>query len=286
MNRRTVLDATQAAPQATPPTHVTARDGTSLFVQDWGSGRPVVFLAAWTFDATIWGNYIVALSDKGYRCVAPDRRGHGRSDVPMTGYDLETLTADVADVIEQRDLNDVTLVAYSMGSIEAVNYLARYGSKRISKLVLVAPTTPFLVQTEDNPDAVPKVMVDAQNEAIARNYPKWLTENAAPFFMPDTPQIVRSWIMQMMLSVPLPVAMACRKTISFADLRAEAAKIDLPTLIVQGDKDASAPLEISGAKTARLIKGSELKVYEGAQHGLPLTHGERLTPDLLAFIEA
>jgi non-heme chloroperoxidase len=286
MNRRTVLEAAQSEARALPPTHITARDGTSLFVQDWGSGRPVVFLAAWTFDATIWGNYIVALNDKGYRCVAPDRRGHGRSGMSMTGYDLETLTADVTDVIEQRDLNDVTLVAYSMGSIEAVNYLARYGSKRISKLVLVAPTTPFLVQTEDNPDAVPKAMVDAQNEEIARNYPKWLTENAAPFFVPDTPQIVRSWIMQMMLSVPLPVAMACRKTISFADLRAEAAKIDLPTLIVQGDKDASAPLEISGAKTARLIKGSELKVYEGAPHGLPLTHGERLTSDLLAFIEA
>jgi len=280
MNRRTVLEA------ALPSTHVTARDGTSLFVQDWGSGRPVVFLAAWTFDASIWGNYIVALNAKGYRCVAPDRRGHGRSGMPMAGYDLKTLTNDVADVIEQRDLRDVTLVAYSMGSIEAVNYLARYGSDRISKLVLVAPTTPFLVQTEDNPDAVPKGMVDAQNEAVAKDYPKWLAVNAAPFFVPDTPQTVRSWIMQMMLSVPLPVAMACRKTISFADLRTEAAKIEVPTLIVQGDKDASAPLEISGAKTARLIKGSELKVYEGAPHGLPLTHGERLTSDLLAFMEA
>jgi non-heme chloroperoxidase len=285
MNRLTVLDTTQATPQAARPTHVTARDGTSLFVQDWGSGRPVVFLAAWTFDASIWGNYIVALNARGYRCVAPDRRGHGRSDMPMTGYDLETLTADVADVIEQRDLNDVTLVAYSMGSIEAVNYLARYGSNRISKLVLVAPTTPFLVQTEDNPDAVPKVMVDAQNEAIAKDFPKWLADNEAPFFLPDTPETTRAWIREMMLSVPLPVALACRKTISFADLRAASARIDLPTLIVQGDKDASAPLELSGAKTARLIKGGELRVYEGAPHGLPLTHSERLLADLLVFLE-
>jgi pimeloyl-ACP methyl ester carboxylesterase len=285
MNRRTVLDATQATSQATRRTHITARDGTSLFVQDWGSGRPVVFLAAWTFDASIWGNYIVALNNKGYRCVAPDRRGHGRSDMPMTGYDLETLTADVADVIEQRDLNDVTLVAYSMGSIEAVNYLARDGSDRVSKLVLVAPTTPFLVQTDDNPDAVPKVFVDAQNEAIAKDFPKWLADNEAPFFMPDTPETTRAWIREMMLSVPLPVALACRKTISFADLRAAAAEIDLPTLIVQGDKDASAPLELSGAKTAKLIKGSELRVYEGAPHGLPLTHSERFLADLLAFLE-
>jgi non-heme chloroperoxidase len=286
MNRRTALEATQTAPQALRTTHVTARDGTSLFVQDWGTGRPVVFLAAWTFDASIWGTYIVALNAKGYRCVAPDRRGHGRSDMPMAGYDLQTLTDDVADVIEQRDLHDVTLVAYSMGSIEAVNYLARYGSDRIARLVLVAPTTPFLVQTEDNPDGVPKIAIDAQNEAIARDYPKWLADNEAPFFMPDTPATTRSWIMEMMLGVPLPVALACRKTISFADVRTAAAQIDLPTLIVQGDRDASAPLELTGAKTARLIKGSELKIYEKAPHGLPLTHSERFLSDLLAFLDA
>jgi non-heme chloroperoxidase len=284
MNRRTVLEATQTPPRAVRPTDVTARDGTSLFVQDWGSGPPVLFLAAWTFDASIWGNYIVALNAKGYRCVAPDRRGHGRSGMPMTGYDLETLSADVADVIEQRDLNDVTLVAYSMGSIEAVNYLARYGSDRIARLLLVAPTTPFLVQTEDNPDAVPKVMVDAQNEDIARDFPKWLADNEAPFFVSDTPETMRAWIREMMLSVPLPVALACRKTISLADVRAAASRIVLPTLIVQGDKDASAPLQLTGAKTASLIKGSELKVYEGAPHGLPLTHSERFLADLLAFI--
>ena len=170
MNRRTVLEATLAgtalvaasvasaqpatAQQAGRPLYATAKDGTKLFVQDWGSGRPVLFLAAWTFNSSAWGSHIVALNAKGYRCIAPDRRGHGRSDMPMTGYDLETLTEDVAAIIEQRDLRDVTLVAHSMGSIEAVNYLARHGSDRIARLVLVAPTTPFFVQTEDNPDAV------------------------------------------------------------------------------------------------------------------------------------
>ncbi|KJC36209.1 arylesterase [Bradyrhizobium sp. LTSP885] len=263
---------------------MTAKDGTSLFVQDWGAGRPVLFLAAWTFNSSAWGSHIVALNAKGYRCVAPDRRGHGRSDMPMTGYDLETLTADVAAVIEQRDLRDVTLVAHSMGSIEAVNYLACHGSDRIARLVLVAPTTPFLVQTEHNPDAVPKPMIDAQNEAIAQDFPKWMAANEAPFFMPDTPDITRSWIREMMLSVPLPVALACRKTISFADLRAAAAAIDRPTLILHGDKDASAPLPLTGAKTAKLIKGSKLTVYEGAPHALPLTHSERLVSDILAFM--
>ena len=271
---------------ASQPLNATASDGTKLFVQDWGSGKPVLLLAAWTFNSSVWGSQIVALNAKGFRCVAPDRRGHGRSDMPMTGYDLDTLTDDVAAVIEQHDLHDVTIVAHSMGSIEAVNYLARHGADRIARLVLVAPTTPFIVQTEDNPVAVPRAMVEAQNAAIAQDFPKWMGENEAPFFMPDTPDATRAWVREMMLSVPLPVALACRKTISFADLRAAAAKIDRPTLILHGDKDASAPLPLTGAKTARLIKGSKLVVYEGGPHPLPLTHGERVIADILSFMTA
>jgi pimeloyl-ACP methyl ester carboxylesterase len=302
MNRRTVLEATllgtafaaasaaskpaaAAQPVARPP-HVTARDGTRLFVQDFGSGRPVLLLSAWTFDASTWGSHIVALNAQGFRCIAPDRRGHGRSETPSTGYDLDTLTADVAAVIEQRELRDVALVGFSMGSVEAVNYLERFGSERIARLVLVAPTTPFLVRTEDNPDAVPQAMIDADNASIGRDFAKWMAANEAPFFTPETPEITRAWIRDMMLRVPLPVALACRNTIASADLRSAAARIDRPTLIVQGDKDASAPLPLTGAKTARLIKGSKLVVYGGAPHALPLTHGERLLSDLLAFMSA
>jgi non-heme chloroperoxidase len=302
MNRRTVLEATllgtafaaasgvsasmAAAQQTERPPYVTARDGTKLFVQDWGSGPPVLLLSAWTFDASIWGSSIVALNAKGFRCVAPDRRGHGRSDMPSTGYDLDTLTDDVAAVIEQRDLRDVTLVGFSMGTAEAVSYLGRYGSERIARLVLVAPTTPFLVKTEGNPDAVPRAMIEADNAAIARDFAKWIAANEAPFFTSETPEITRAWIREMMLSVPLPVALACRKTIAFADLRMAAARIDRPTLILHGDKDASAPLPLTGAKTAKLIKGSKLTVYEGAPHPLPLTHSERLLADMLAFMSA
>ena len=302
MNRRTVLEATllgtalAAASGATAPVaaaqqtarspYVTAKDGTKLFVQDWGNGKPVVLLSAWTFDASSWGSQIAALDAKGFRCVAPDRRGHGRSEMPSSGYDLETLTDDVAALIEARDLRDVTLVGFSMGTAEAVNYLGRYGSDRIARLVLVAPTTPFLVKTEENPDAVPRTMIEADNAAVARDFAKWIAANEAPFFMPDTPEITRTWIREMMLSVPLPVALACRKTTAFADLRAAAARIDRPTLILHGDKDASAPLPLTGAKTAKLIKGSKLIVYEGAPHPLPLTHSERLMADLLAFMSA
>ncbi|MGY0573626.1 alpha/beta fold hydrolase [Bradyrhizobium sp. RDM12] len=301
MNRRTVLEATlsgtalAAASGASTPVaaaeparspYVTARDGTKLFVQDWGSGSPVLLLSAWTFNAGSWGSQIVALNEKGFRCIAPDRRGHGRSEMPSSGYDLDTLTDDIAAVIEARDLRDVTLVGFSMGTAEAVNYLGRYGSDRIARLVLVAPTTPFLVKTEDNPDAVPKAMIEADNAAVARDFAKWIAANEAPFFTPDTPEITRTWIREMMLSVPLPVALACRKTTAFADLRAAAARIDRPTLILHGDKDASAPLPLTGAKTAKLIKGSKLIVYEGGPHPLPLTHSERLMSDMLAFMSA
>lgn len=300
MNRPNILEATlpgnalaasgasapvAAALQARPP-FVTAGDGTKLFVQDWGSGPPALLLSAWTFDASIWGSQIAALTAKGFRCVAPDRRGHGRSEMPSSGYDLDTLTDDVAAVIEARDLRDVTLVGFSMGSVEAVSYLGRYGSDRIARLVLVAPTTPFLVKTEDNPDAVPKMMIEADIAAVARDFAKWIAANEAPFFMPETPEITRTWIRQMMLSVPPPVALACREAIAFTDLRAAAAKIDRPTLILQGDKDASAPLPLTGAKTAKLIKGSKLTVYEGAPHPLPLTHSERLIADMLAFMSS
>ena len=287
MNRPTIQASLleTAQPAARSP-YVTARDGTKLFVQDWGNGKPVLLLAAWTFDSSTWGSHIVALNEKGFRCIAPDRRGHGRSEMPSSGYDLDTLTDDVAAIIESRDLRDVTLVGFSIGTVEAVNYLGRYGSDRIARLVLVAPTTPFLVQTEDNPDAVPKAMIEADNAAVARDFAKWIAANEAPFFLPETPEITRTWIREMMLRVPLPVALACRKTISFADLRAAAAKIDRPTLILHGDKDASAPLPLTGAKTTRLIKGSKLVVYEGGPHPLPLTHGERVIADILSFMTA
>ena len=298
MNRRTVLEtpfpggvASAIAPappasQALRAPYAIAKDGTRLFVQDWGSGRPVLLLAAWTFNSNAWGSQIAALTAKGYRCIAPDRRGHGRSEVPMAGYDLDTLADDVASVIEQRELRDVALVTHSMGAIEALGYLARHGSARVSKLVLVAPTTPFLVETEDNPGAVPKAAIEAQIDTIAQDFPKWMAENEAPFFMPDTNEVTRAWVREMMLSVPQPVALACRRTIGMADLRAAAARVDRPTLIVQGDKDASAPLALTGVKTAKLIKGSKLTVYDGAPHGLPLTHGERFNADLLAFLAA
>jgi non-heme chloroperoxidase len=263
---------------------ITAEDGTRLFVQDWGRGRPVVFLSAWTFHSNVWGSHIAALSAQGFRCVAVDRRGHGRSDAPNCGYDLNSLANDVATVIEQLDLENIVLLAHSMGSVEAVRYCAGREAKRVARLVLAAPVTPFIMKTSDNPEGVPRDLIEAQDEAIARDFPRWVAENEAPFFTPDTPLETRTWIKNMMLSISLPVALACRKTISSADLREDVRKIACPTLIVHGDNDASAPLPITGARTARMIANCKLIVYPGAPHGLVLTHQQRFLSDMLAFL--
>jgi len=268
------------------PSFVLTPDKTNLFVQDWGSGLPVLFLAAWTLDSSVWGSHIASLVRHGFRCLAVDRRGHGRSDAPCFGYDLDTLAEDLSCVLEQKDLRDVVLVAHSMASIEAVRYCGTYGMDRIGHLVLTSPTTPYLIQTPDNPDAVPICAVEAQLAAIAEDFPKWVAENEAPFFTPNTIPETRNWIKDMMLSVSLPVALACRRTIAEADTRGDLRKITIRTLILQGDADASAPLDFTGMKTAKLIQNSDLIVYPGAPHALPITHRERFIADVLRFIRS
>lgn len=304
MNRRQILRSaalgavaagtqaatSQAVTGATAPSRpepfVTAADGTRLHVQDWGSGRPVVLLAAWALDSRIWGEHVADLTARGLRCVTLDRRGHGRSDAPSRGYDLDTLADDVAAVLEQRDLHDAVVVAWSMASVEAVRCLARHGTRRVRKLVLAAPTTPFLTRTADNPEAIPAAAIAAQDSALAGDFAGWVAANEAPFFTPDTAAETRVRIKAMMLEVPLPVALACRRTIATADTRADLARLDIPALIVHGDNDASAPLPLTGVKTAKLLKGSQLVVYRGAPHGLVVTHRKQLLDDLRAFIAA
>jgi non-heme chloroperoxidase len=266
-------------------TSVTAKDGTNLFVQDWGSGRPVVFVAAWAFNSNVWGSHIAALTGQGFRCVAPDRRGHGRSDIPGTGYDIDSLAGDLEAVMTQLDLQQVVLVAHSMGTMEAIRYCTRYGMNRVARLVLAAPTTPYLTKTADNPEGIPGEAIQAQYDSIAQDYPKWIAENEAPFFTPDTVAETRNWIKGMMLEVPLPAALACRRTIAETDLRTDLGKIERPTLIVHGDKDASAPISITGARTARLIANCRFTVYKDAPHAIVLTHRERFISDLSEFIK-
>jgi len=279
-------ESNHAREVANPQSFVLARDGTKLFVQDWGSGRPVIFLSAWTFQSNVWGSHMAALTTNGFRCVVPDRRGHGRSDAPSTGYDLDTLVDDFSRIMDQLDLRDAVLVAHSMGSFEAVSYCATRGANRIARLVLVAPTTPFPTQSSDNPEGWPKEAIEAQTQLIARDFPRWIGENEEPFFTADTAKETRTWIKDMMMSVSLPVALATRINTSIADVRPDLKKILCPTLVIHGDKDASAPLARTGARTAALISNCKLIVYPNAPHAIILTHQERFLSDLLGFIKA
>jgi pimeloyl-ACP methyl ester carboxylesterase len=193
---------------------------------------------------------------------------------------------DLSRIIDQLNLRDAVLVAHSMGAFEAVRYCARLNTNRIARLVLAAPATPFSTRTADNPEGWPKEAIAAQTQLIARDFPRWIGENEGPFFTPDTSQETRTWVKNMMMSVSSPVALATRAATSTADVRPDLKKITCPTLIVHGDKDVSAPLEMTGARTARFIPSSRLIVYPNAPHGIILTHQDRFLSDLLGFMES
>jgi non-heme chloroperoxidase len=272
-----------------PGSTVTAADGTTLFVNDWRgnarNGRPVVFLASLGVPSDMWDYQMLFLNLKGHRCVAYDRRGHGRSSVPAGGYDYDTLADDLHTVLEARDLHDAVLVGHSMASGELVRYLTRHGSRRVRKLVFVSPyATPSSLKTADNADGVTREGLDHfLNHIILGDYQRWIEENKAAFFSEDTPATSRDWIIQMMLKTSLKATYECTRAMGAADFRAEMAHITLPALVIHGDKDASAPLE-RGRRTAAALANGEFRIYEGAPHGLFMTHRERLNADLLDFI--
>lgn len=263
---------------------IVTRDGTNLFHRDWGTGRSIVFVSSFALNADMWAYQMLALSGRGLRCVAFDRRSHGRSDDPGRGYEYDTLADDLATVIEQLELHQITLVGHSMGAGEIVRYLSRHGPNRVASVVLLAPTTPFLLKTADNPDGVDKT-VFAQTRAMWRkDFPKWLFDNAGPFFVPDTSSEMRQWVVRMALESSLKALIDLNVEVTESDFRRELPHITAPTLIIQGTHDLSAPLALTGQKTVQLIPGSRLTIYEGAPHGLMFTHMERLNADLLAFI--
>jgi pimeloyl-ACP methyl ester carboxylesterase len=263
-------------------------DRTSLFVTDWGSGPPVVFTHAWGLRSDQWDYQVPALADAGLRCVRYDRRGHGRSDRPASGYDLDTMADDLAAVIGHLDLHEATLICHSLGSKEVVRYLSRHGDSRIARIVLVAPTTPLLRRTADNPDGLDPALIEANYQAVAADVPKWCAdfEAAGPYFgsSPGGSQGLVDWTIRMIVDTPLPVLLETLRLNADADMRAELQKIQVPALIVHGDQDASAPIGLTGRRTAGLIAGASLIVYPGAGHGLYASDHDALNADLLAFI--
>jgi pimeloyl-ACP methyl ester carboxylesterase len=248
-----------------------------------GAGAPILFLNGLGCGSRMWDYQIAAFADEGFRCIGFDRRGHGRSDQPAHGYDFDTFADDVAALVDHLDLSGLTLIAHSMAGGEAVRYLSRHGSERISRLILLAPTTPMLLKAHDNPNGVPKEDFEALWAQWRRDYPKWIDENVAPFFIPETSPAMMRWGVNLLQS-SLPIVLACHRAMVQADSRAEMRRIDVPTLIVHGDRDPSAPFELTGKPSAELVPGCKLLVYPGAPHGLMFTHMGELRSDLVAFM--
>jgi non-heme chloroperoxidase len=274
--------AAQAAPKTVRPK--AAAPKANLRVRDWGQGKPIVFLSGWALPSDFWHYHIADLSGRGFRCIAYDRRGHGRSDDPSTGYDFDTLADDLASVLNGLDLNDVTLVAYSMGGGEAARYLSRHGSKRVSRVVFLAATTPFLLQTADNPIGAPGKMFEGLRGLLAQDFPKWVADSNDAYWLNLVSAEMQAWGRNLMLQSSLPALLAINKAMVETDFRPDLKAISIPALVIHGDKDASAPLPLTGSQTAKLVPGAQFKLYEGAAHGLPLTHRARFTEDLIAFV--
>ena len=269
---------------------VTTNDGTELFVKDWGKGQPVVFSHGWPLSSEAFEDQMFFLANKGYRCIAHDRRGHGRSEQPWTGYDYDTFADDLAAVIDKLDLKNAVLVSHSMGGGEVVRYLSRHGSDRVAGLVLIAAVPPLMLKTQSNPAGTPMEEFDKIRTAITTNRPQFWWDVSAPFFGYNragakVSEAVRHsfWLQGTMASIK--GTYDCVKAFSETDFTDDLKKIDVPTLILHGDDDQIVPIAASATLSSKLVKGAELKVYEVAPHGMCTTHKDAVNADLLAFIQ-
>ncbi len=268
-----------------PPGFVRTPDGVHLFVRDWGDGPPIVLLGGWGLTSAIWGPVMLRLAEAGHRVIAYDRRGHGRS-AEAGRMDYDTLADDLAQVLDALRVRNATVVAHSGGGGEAVRCLTRHGAGRIGRLLLLASTLPFAMRAADNPEGVDPAMFEAQRQAFLGDLPRWLAENGRPFVNPDTPQEVIDWVSAMVLSCSLKALIDFQRIIGETDFRAELAELNLPTSVIQGDRDVSTPLDLCGRRTAAIVPGATLTIYEGAAHGLMITHADQLAEDIAAFARA
>jgi non-heme chloroperoxidase len=267
-----------------------ATDGTQIFYQDWGSGDPVVFTHSWLLDSNAWEYQFHALVETGLRCIGLDRRGHGRSDVPGSGYDYDTLADDLAGLLQTLDLRGVTLVGHSMGGGEIVRYLTRHGRDRVARIALVAATVPGLLATPENPVGLGASQLDAFLHQIRTDRPGFYSSWKQAFFGTNlnsqiSAEAVNASIEQARRTSPL-AATACLQSVFHADFTAELRQLDLPVLIIHGTADANNPIDVTGRRTAALLPGAQFKEYDLAAHGLFMTHAGELNSDLLAFIKS
>ena len=271
-------------------TFIKTRDGTQLYTKQWGEGRPVILLHGWPLSSDSWDDGAMAIAEAGMKAIFYDRRGFGRSDQPWSGYDYDTLADDLADVIEATGAEDAALVGFSMGGGEVARYMSRHGGKGVSQAVLISSVVPYMLKTSDNPDGTPKAVFDGMTKGMKEDRAKFFASFFKDFFgvsLIDHPtsseEIDHAWAVTMQAG--LKPTLACAAAFTTTDFRPDLASFNVPTLIIHGTSDKTVPIDAAGRAAAKSITGATLIEYEGAPHGLFATHKDRLTGDLLAFLQ-
>jgi non-heme chloroperoxidase len=270
---------------------IKTRDGTEIYYKDWGTGRPVVFSHGWPLSADAWEDQMVFLASRGYRCVAHDRRGHGRSSQPWNGNEMDTYADDLATLVETLDLKSAIHVGHSTGGGEVARYIGRHGTKRVAKAVLISAVPPLMLKTAANPGGLPLEVFDNIRAGVLADRSQFFKDLSAPFYGANRPgakvsQGLRDSFWLQGMQAGFVGVLDCIKAFSETDFTADLGKFDVPTLVIHGDDDQIVPIGAAGLLSAKLIRNARLEVYKGAPHGLCSTHKDRVNADLLSFFSA
>jgi non-heme chloroperoxidase len=267
---------------------ITTKDGAQIFYKDWGSGQPVVFSHGWPLNADAWDEQLLFFASNGFRAIAHDRRGHGRSSQTWAGNDMDTYADDLAALVKALDLKQAIHVGHSTGGGEVVRYLGRHGTARVAKAVLVDAVPPFLLRTADNPEGLPKETYDQIRQAVTTDRSQFWKDFAILFYGANRPgakvsEGILDQFWRLSMQAGLVAVFECIHAFGETDFREDLKKIDVPTLVIHGDDDQVVPIAASGNRTAKMIAGATFKVYPGAPHGLMSTHQQQFNTDLLNF---
>jgi non-heme chloroperoxidase len=270
---------------------ITTTDGTEIYFKDWGTGQPIVFSHGWPLSADAWEDQMFFLASHGYRCIAHDRRGHGRSSQPWNGNDMDTYADDLAELVAALDLRNAVHVGHSTGGGEVARYIARHGSKRVAKAVLISSIVPFMLKTAKNPGGVPIEVFDQLRASVQADRSQFWKDLSAPFYGANRPgakvsQGLRDSFWAQGMQAGFNAAYDCIKAFSETDQTEDLKRFDVPTLIMHGDDDQIVPIGVAAMQSSKLVKGATLKIYKGAPHGMPSTLKDEINKDLLAFIKA